>query len=178
MQFNHDNMIGVELAVALVNGGSWTREHLREVLLDHRVRVDEVAPDDVDDLQAWAQRLRRAFEAPSPEVRCDVINVLLADGAGPAYLTMHDGLRPHLHFASDNDQLVSRVKALTASGLAIFTVGASGARLGVCARTGCTTVFCDTSRNGTRAYCTARCGNHEAVRRHRGSVQGYGREHG
>ena len=81
---------------------------------------------------------------------------------------MHDGLSPHLHFASDDDPLVSRVKAVTASGLAIFAVGASGQRLGVCARAGCSTVFYDTSRNGTRTYCTARCGNHEAVRRHRG----------
>ena len=39
--------------------------------------------------------------------------------------------------------------------------------LGVYGRGGCETVFVDTSRNGLRAYCSARCGNTDAVRRHR-----------
>ncbi|WP_370684747.1 CGNR zinc finger domain-containing protein [Corynebacterium glutamicum] len=33
--------------------------------------------------------------------------------------------------------------------------------------TGCTEVFVDTSRNGHRAYCSAKCGNYVAVQRHR-----------
>ncbi|AXT86973.1 hypothetical protein C6I20_15860 [Aeromicrobium sp. A1-2] len=52
-------------------------------------------------------------------------------------------------------------------GLELFSVEAEGQRLGVCGAPGCTTAFIDTSRNGRRAYCTARCGNAVAVRRHR-----------
>ncbi|WP_222440972.1 CGNR zinc finger domain-containing protein [Streptomyces sp. BK340] len=44
---------------------------------------------------------------------------------------------------------------------------AEGRRLGVCALDSCRTAFADTSRNGRRAYCSARCANTDAVRRHR-----------
>ncbi|MFF5229823.1 CGNR zinc finger domain-containing protein [Dactylosporangium sp. NPDC000521] len=40
-------------------------------------------------------------------------------------------------------------------------------RDGVCVRPPCVTVFADTSRNGRREYCSARCGNHDAVHRRR-----------
>jgi predicted RNA-binding Zn ribbon-like protein len=35
------------------------------------------------------------------------------------------------------------------------------------ARSVCTPVIAAISRNGRRAYCTARCGNYDAVTRHR-----------
>ncbi|WP_327493897.1 CGNR zinc finger domain-containing protein [Dietzia psychralcaliphila] len=63
--------------------------------------------------------------------------------------------------------MVERVRAITAGGLAIFAVESEGGRLGACLRSGCPEVFVDTSRNGGRRYCTARCGNHDAVQRHR-----------
>lgn len=41
------------------------------------------------------------------------------------------------------------------------------ARLGAYAGDGCQQVFVYTSRNGRRRYCSARCGNYDAVARHR-----------
>ncbi|WP_302185461.1 CGNR zinc finger domain-containing protein [Streptomyces sp. AC555_RSS877] len=41
------------------------------------------------------------------------------------------------------------------------------ARLGRCMRFQCSRAYVDTSRNGRRRYVTARCGNTEAVMRHR-----------
>ncbi|MFC9352058.1 CGNR zinc finger domain-containing protein [Arthrobacter sp. NPDC057013] len=38
----------------------------------------------------------------------------------------------------------------------------------VCGWRDCNRVFADTSRGGNRAYCSARCGNADAVRRYRG----------
>ncbi len=170
MQFNHDNMTGTELSVALVNldgAGTWSRETVLEVLLDSQVRRAELTDRACQELRDWTRSLRQVFEAASSDLRCDAVNHLLTAGAGRPYLTTHDGLRPHLHFAPESDDVVGRVKAVTASSLAIFTVEAEGTRLGVCARTTCDTVFVDTSRNGRRAYCTARCGNFDAVARHR-----------
>lgn len=115
----------------------------------------------------WSRRLRPVFEAVSQDERCEMVNALLADGAGRVYLTTHDGLRPHLHFAPDGKDVQSRVRAVTAGGLAIFAMEAEGRRLGVCALDSCRTAFADTSRNGRRAYCSARCANTDAVRRHR-----------
>jgi predicted RNA-binding Zn ribbon-like protein len=170
MQFNHDNMTGTELSVALVNldgAGDWSRETVLDVLLDRQVRRAELTDLACDELRGWTRTLRRVFDAATTEQRCDAANYLLAAGAGRPYLTTHDGLRPHLHFAPETDDVVGRVKAVTAGSLAIFTVEAEGTRLGVCARETCDTVFVDTSRNGRRAYCTARCGNFDAVVRHR-----------
>lgn len=101
--------------------------------------------------------------AADVDARCRAINDLLAAGTSNAYLTTHDGLRLHLHFAAEEDDVASRVKAVTAGGPALFSVEADGQRLGVCGGPGCTTAFIDTSRNGRRGHCTARCGNAVAV---------------
>ncbi|MFH8519625.1 CGNR zinc finger domain-containing protein [Streptomyces gelaticus] len=177
MKFEHDNMVGVRLAVALVNleaDGSWGVTALERMLQDHAIRRARITDSSCAQIRAWVQRLRPVFEAASQEERCRTINALLADGAGSVYLTTHDGLRPHLHFAPDGEDVQSRVKAVTAGGVAIFTTEAEGQRLGVCALDSCRTAFVDTSRNGRRAYCRARCANTDAVRRHRMKPSGLG----
>lgn len=163
-------MVGVHLAVALVNldsSGSWLPETLEQTLRESQIRRPHVTGSISEDIRAWSQRMRLVFEASSQAERCQNINVLLSDGAGSVYLTTHDNLRPHLHFAPDAQDLQSRVKAVTAGGLAIFALEAEGERLGVCALGSCQTAFVDTSRNGRRAYCSPRCANTDAVRRHR-----------
>ncbi|GAB2998488.1 CGNR zinc finger domain-containing protein [Streptomyces pseudoechinosporeus] len=170
MQFEHDNMVGVHLAVALVNlesSDSWVPEMLEGALREHQIRRPRVTDSTCEEIRAWSRRMRLVFESSSQAERCQTINTLLADGAASVYLTTHDSLRPHLHFAPDGQDLQSRVKAVTAGGLAIFTMEAEGERLGVCALGSCRKAFVDTSRNGRRAYCCARCANTDAVRRHR-----------
>jgi predicted RNA-binding Zn ribbon-like protein len=170
VQFNHDNMTGVLLAAELANlqtGDGWSAASLETILRDHEIRRPSVDRGAENALRRWALRLRSVFAAASVADRCQTINSLLVDGTANVYLTTHDDLRPHLHFASDDDDVVGRVMAVTAGGLAIFTLEAEGQRLGVCARSGCARAFVDTSRNGRRAYCTARCGNSDAVLRHR-----------
>lgn len=104
-----------------------------------------------------------------PEERCVVINRLLDEAASRIHLTTHDGLDPHLHLVADERDVVARVKAVTAGGLAFLTAWTGGTRIGICGRDGCHFVFVDTSRNGRRRYCSARCGNYDAVARHRAS---------
>ncbi|WP_279539481.1 CGNR zinc finger domain-containing protein [Streptomyces sp. DH10] len=164
-------MVGVHLAVALVNldaSESWLPDVLERVLRELRIRRPRVSDSASREIRDWSRRMRPVFEASSQTERCQNINGLLADGARSVYLTTHDDLRPHLHFAPDAQDLQSRVKAVTAGGLAVFAMEAEGKRLGVCALDSCRTAFADTSRNGRRAYCSARCANTDAVRRHRG----------
>lgn len=71
-------------------------------------------------------RLRRVFLADSEKSRCDAINELLDAGTSRVYLTTHDQLKPHLHFVYDDNDVVARVKAATAGGLAVFVVEAEG----------------------------------------------------
>jgi predicted RNA-binding Zn ribbon-like protein len=167
VQFDHHNMTGVRLAAALVNlAEPWDAVVLDGLLQEHWIsRVDLSAPV-CEGLRQLAGRLRLVFEESTPQTRCEAINALLAGRASP-FLTMHDGLPPHLHFASTEDELVHRVTAFTAGSLAMFTVEAAGRRLGTCARQGCRTVYVDTSLNGRRTYCSSRCANSDAVGRHR-----------
>jgi predicted RNA-binding Zn ribbon-like protein len=59
------------------------------------------------------------------------------------------------------------VKALTAAGLAHVIDDGAGSRLRACSRSGCGTVFIDTSRNGRRHFCSVRCANQVNVANHR-----------
>jgi predicted RNA-binding Zn ribbon-like protein len=170
MQFNHDNMPGVRLAESLVNmldRPEWGLLALGEILAAHRFRTPELDPGTEGRLREWTVRLRTVFDSNDQEVRSERINALLADGVRRVFLTTHDGMHPHLHFADTSDSLIERVQAVTAGGLAIFMTEAAGNRLGTCARHNCNRVFADTSRGGRRAYCSARCGNADAVQRYR-----------
>ncbi|PPG28636.1 hypothetical protein C5E10_13695 [Pseudoclavibacter sp. RFBG4] len=170
MQFNHDNMTGVFLAADVVNAASSSDplQRLGEAFERHEIRGREALQLFVDGLLDWAVCLRGVFEGVDARARCDEVNALLATGASKGvYLTTHDGLDPHLHFAPEGDGLLARVRAVTAGGLAIFLTESRGARLGVCSRRGCGQVFVDVGRNATRRYCSTRCGNNDAVDRYR-----------
>ncbi len=180
MPFNHDNMIGVRLAEDLVNlegEGRWEPTAVCALLREAFVRsvtVAQLDPGTMDALREWAGGLRAAFASADADERADRINLLLADGVRLVRLATHDGLPPHLHFADAESDLVQRIKALTAGGLAIFAVEAEAQRMAVCARPGCDRVFADTSKNGRRAYCSATCGNAHAVQRYRERRAGRG----
>ncbi|GAC80134.1 hypothetical protein GM1_015_00080 [Gordonia malaquae NBRC 108250] len=169
MSFDHDNMTGPLLSADLVNliGEGWSAQSVGAVFAQHTIRRPDFDDGGLAELRRWAVRLRTVFEAVDEDATCDAINALLVDGAGQVYLTTHGHFGPHLHFAPDDSDVVSRVMAVTSGGLAVFTVEAGGRRLGACARSDCDRVFVDTSRNGRRTYCSARCGNTDAVSRHR-----------
>ncbi len=170
MQFDHDNMTGVRLSVDLVNlraDDEWTGAGVAAALHAHEIRRIELDEEAVCGLGEWAVLLREPFLTTTVDERCAAVNRLLDAGTAGIYLTAHDDWRPHLHFTPETESLLGRVKAVTAGGLAVFTTEAEGARLGACARAGCPKVFADTSRGGRQSYCSPRCANTDAVRRHR-----------
>lgn len=174
VQFNHDNMHGVRLAESLVNmlaDGAWDTDALQDLLTRHLFRSPRITPSTHEELRDWAVRLQTVFAAGDQEARCTAVNALLAEGVRRVFLTTHDEMLPHLHFADASETLAERVRAVTAGGLAIFMTEAAGERLGVCAWRDCSRVFADTSRGGNRTYCSARCGNADAVRRYRGRAR-------
>lgn len=136
MQFNHDNMNGVRLAEELVNmldTDYWEMGALEELLARFFVRQAELDAAAEQGLRSWAGMLRSVFTAESEDVRCAVVNTLLDQGVRRVFLTAHDGMLPHMHFADPQDSVVERVRGMTAGGLAIFITEAGGARLGACA---------------------------------------------
>ena len=84
--------------------------------------------------------------------------VLIRTGARPE-LERHDGQSWHLHFHAADNSLPNGWAAGCATGLAVVLGGSGADRLGVCTAPGCDRVFVDTSRNGTRRYCSTSCQN-------------------
>lgn len=165
MAYSHENQVGAQLAAALVNAQD--RQNLEAVLRDFSIREPVLDPAAEQGLRVWAAELKRAFAAQSVDERCTSINALLDSAAGKVSLTTHDGSRPHLHLFPEGDDVVSRVKAVTAGGLALFIAWSGGERIGSCARASCFNAFVDNSKAGRQRYCSARCGNTDAVARHR-----------
>jgi predicted RNA-binding Zn ribbon-like protein len=167
----------VTVAVGLVNALTPGQAHGRAYLPpgDHDLpaavtavlrsvspRYGEAPAGEAAELRAAAAEFRTVFEAVA---RDDVdaaawqVNRLLAStGARPA-LDRHDGEGWHLHFHGARDGLASGWAAGCATGLAIVLGTEDRGRLGVCTAPRCDRVYVDTSRNGTRRFCSTTCQN-------------------
>lgn len=165
MAYSHENQVGAQLAAALVNAPEG--QNLEALLRDFSIREPRLDARAEQGLHTWAGELRPAFAAQTVDERCTAINALLDSAAGTISLTTHDGSRPHLHLFPEGEDVVSRVKAVTAGGLALFIAWSGGERIGSCARESCFKAFVDNSKAGRQRYCSARCGNTDAVARHR-----------
>ena len=119
-----------------------------------------------------AERLRAVFAslaAGDADRTAHLVNSLLREYRAAPQLATHDGEPWHLHFHSQ-DREVGRVEARGATcAVALATVIGSGwsSRLGTCAAERCDLVFVDTSRNGSRRFCSLRCLNRDKVARFR-----------
>ncbi|MEV0222151.1 CGNR zinc finger domain-containing protein [Streptomyces sp. NPDC050704] len=167
MQQNHYGRLGAVLSADLINLPELSATSIQSLLEAHEIRRAETADADVEGFGRWRDQLARVFDERDPAEQCSAVNDLLTEATIRPWVTTHDGLQPHLHFVPDSADVLSRVKAVTAGGLAFVLCWEGGARLGRCMRAGCSRAYVDTSRNGRRRYCTARCGNTEAVMRHR-----------
>jgi predicted RNA-binding Zn ribbon-like protein len=165
MGYSHENQVGAQLAAALVNAPEG--QNLEAVLRDFSIREPRLDAAAEQGLRVWAAKLKPAFAAGTVDERCTSINGLLASAAGRVSLTTHDSSRPHLHLFPEGDDVLARVKAVTAGGLALFIAWSGGERIGTCARESCFKAFVDNSKAGRQRYCSARCGNTDAVARHR-----------
>ncbi|MER6825401.1 CGNR zinc finger domain-containing protein [Streptosporangium sp. NPDC000563] len=99
--------------------------------------------------------------------RVALLNDLLATSAAHPRVTDHDGTGWHLHYRDADLPLGGVLRALVAVGTALHLTGRGMSRLARCARDGCGLVYADVSRSGRQRYCSPRCANRDAVRRHR-----------
>jgi predicted RNA-binding Zn ribbon-like protein len=118
-----------------------------------------VTDDEAASLALVAARLRAVFEADSADTAAELVNALLRDTGAHPVLQRHDGEPWHLHFHAADDTLVNGWAAGCATGLAVVLGSELIDRLGVCTASRCDRVYVDTSRNGTRRYCSTTCQN-------------------
>jgi len=176
VNFNSHTDAVVTMAVELVNllteGERRGRRYLPPADRDRVARLDALLREaggrgateaEAAEFAPLAQQLRAVFEcvaAGALDSAAQQVNDLLrVTGAHPA-LERHDGEPWHVHFhAADERSLAKGWAAGCATGLAIVLGGEHHDRLGVCTAPHCDRVYVDTSRNGSRRFCSTACQN-------------------
>lgn len=109
-----------------------------------------------------AAELREVFvavDAGRVDEAAGLVNAMLARTGARPILDRHDSQPWHLHFHSADETLVNGWAAGCATGLAVVLGSELYGRLGVCTAPRCDRVYVDTSRNGTRRFCSTSCQN-------------------
>ncbi|GAB7053006.1 CGNR zinc finger domain-containing protein [Catenuloplanes indicus] len=97
----------------------------------------------------------------------EVVNRMLREGKALPYLARHDDLDWHLHATDPDAPLAVRMRVEAALALIdVIRMDETG-RLRVCGATDCTGVFVDLSKNGSKRFCSVRCGNRMNMIAHR-----------
>lgn len=169
MHLNPYGEDAVALAVDLANAPPVSVDDLVQRCLTAGVVITTPATEaDLLSVGALMDRWRAIAEAHDEQDRAALLNRLTTQAAiTHPHLTDHAGTGWHLHYRSDGLALPELLHALISVGTALHLAGRGMARLGRCALPECTNVFADTSRTGRQRYCSTRCSNRHAVRRHR-----------
>ncbi|GGS27152.1 hypothetical protein Snoj_09440 [Streptomyces nojiriensis] len=126
-----------------------------------------VTPEDLDRAHRALTAWEKVVDAADEPERAALLNGMLEEIAAFPRLTDHAGDGWHLHYRDEGRPFGDQLCSLMAVGTALHLAGRGMHRLRRCAVSECATVFADTSRTGRQRYCSPRCANRDAVRRHR-----------
>ncbi|WP_034273677.1 CGNR zinc finger domain-containing protein [Haloechinothrix halophila] len=139
------------------------RDELRRLLSPRSSRPGHVpTAAEIDQLSEYAARLYAVFadvDAGNMDDACERTNAVLWETRAAPVLARHDNEPWHLHFHAIDDEWARNCAASMATGLAVVLGNPVHDRLGVCTASACDRVFVDTSRNGTRRFCSTACQN-------------------
>jgi predicted RNA-binding Zn ribbon-like protein len=167
MQYNPYGQAAVQLMADLANQRPASVPELVDRCRAAGLQVDGSGNN--EDLRAtWdlIERWCEIVDSADEEQRAEMVNRLMAEGAAYPRMTNHDG-HWHLHFRDEGMPLNRVIQAWVSVGTALHLTGRGINRLGRCAAGDCTAIYADTSRTGRQRYCSTRCANRDAVRRHR-----------
>ncbi|PRZ44112.1 CGNR zinc finger protein [Antricoccus suffuscus] len=168
MHLNPYGEYAVQLAVELANRPPETTLELVERCKAASIVIDfEVTDDDLAQTLEMLSEWRLIADNTDPETRAKHVNAMLEEASAYPRMTNHVGYGWHLHYRDDQQSLAGVLKALVSVGTALHLVGRGMHRLGRCALEECDNLYADISRNGRQRYCSPRCANRDAVRRHR-----------
>ncbi|HVB14625.1 MAG TPA: CGNR zinc finger domain-containing protein [Candidatus Dormibacteraeota bacterium] len=169
---------GVESAVELVNrlspgwarGRSWElpqepaarRELAQEIEAKITGGSVTLRGQAGEELIRLAADLRSVFELMAQgrqDRAAALVNSLLTRYQAAPQLARHDGETWHLHFHSQDKEAGRAVArgAMCVIALAVVIGSPGGARLGICSSPHCDLAFIDTSKNGSRRFCSSTC---------------------
>ena len=173
MIFAHDTEVALAAAAALVNTADGAEEHLPDVAaLDEFVRTWGWTGDrqrDDAELRAVRElrpRLRPLWEVDEEAV-VEIINGLLRDANALPQLVRHDEWNYHLHATPPEAPLATRMAVEAAMAFVDVVRSDELTRLRICAFPTCENVVVDLSKNRSKRFCEAGCGNRAAVAAYR-----------
>jgi predicted RNA-binding Zn ribbon-like protein len=125
-----------------------------------RTRVDEAEATAFGGVAAELRSVFAAVAGGDVDDAARRVNAMLRTTGAHPLLERHDGEAWHVHFhAADEASRVKGWAAGCATGLAVVLGGEYFDRLGVCTAPHCDRVYVDTSRNGSRRFCSTACQN-------------------
>jgi len=129
-------------------------------LLDRHGYTGRFDRDDAELAEALRVRdeVRTVWSLPV-EQQVDAINAWLRDVGALPFLVRHDRFDWHFHATEADAPLADRIRAEGALALAEIVRFGQQDRMRVCAADDCTGILVDQSRNGSKRFCSVRCGN-------------------
>jgi predicted RNA-binding Zn ribbon-like protein len=173
MVFDHDTEVALAAAAELVNtagrgeeklpdpdalaafvtGWKWAGRH-------ERTRAE------LRSVHALRPRLRRIWAADEDEV-VEIVNTLLRETNALPQLVRHDDLPYHLHATPLDAPLADRMAVEAAMAMVDVVREGELGRLRICEFPDCDNVLVDLSKNRSKRFCDAGCGNRAAVNAYR-----------
>ena len=172
MTFAHDTEAALLAAVALVNSAEppdtlTTTAELDAFFATHRYTGARTHDDaELVAVRALRAPLRALLTADRDEAVART-NRILAERRAVPQLVRHDGWDYHLHATDPSAPLADRIAVETAMAMVDIVRADELSRLAVCADETCDGLVLDLSRNRSRRYCSAACGNRIAVAAYR-----------
>ena len=168
MHLNPYGEYAVLLAASLANDWPQDRDGIEQRTRDFGMTMTfDSASDDHARTRVVLDRWLAVVDATDDAARAAALNTQMAAAAAYPQLTDHDGEGWHLHYRDAGRSLPDVLEAVFSVGTALHLTERGMHRLGRCAASPCTNVFVDVTRNGRQRYCSVRCSNRDAVRRHR-----------
>jgi CGNR zinc finger/Putative stress-induced transcription regulator len=129
-------------------------------LLDKHTYSGRFDRDEAERLEVvqTRDRLRRIWTLPPDRMALE-INTMLREANAVTQLARHDAQDWHLHATPRDAPLAERIRVEVSLALADVVRSGETSRMRVCSATNCDGVLVDFSRNGSKHFCSVRCGN-------------------
>lgn len=173
MHLNPYGEYAVLLAQSLANNFPPDREGIFARTRDFGMTMEfSVTADDYAEVRGVVDDWLAVVDAQNHHARAALLNAHMAAATAYPRLTEHDDEGWHLHYRDENQSLAHVLRAVFSVGTALHLTTRGMQRLGRCAAGDapgdpCRNVVVDVTRNGRQQYCSVRCNNRAAVRRHR-----------
>lgn len=168
MQLNPYGKYAVLLAASLANNWPGDRDEIEQRTRDAGMTMPfPERRNDHGETREVIDDWLRIVDAPTDEQRAELLNQQMARASAYPRMVDHDGEGWHLHYRDDGQSLPQVLRSVIAVGTALHLTTRGMQRLRRCEAEPCTQVVVDVTRNGRQRYCSVRCANRAAVRRHR-----------